>query len=111
MLSQSPLSNLIKDRRKKRRDARDRRRSQRWRDDRIIHWRHESESQTRTGRLIARSLDGFVVLIDTNDIASPVHRLVAVDGEGAQPCGFRTAVVRRHDITCEGVLLYAEVES
>lgn len=65
----------------------------------------------RTGRVIARSLDGVVVLIDSKDVASPLNRIVAVGSANQARIGFRTAVVRRHEVTCDGIVLYAEVES
>lgn len=106
-----PLKKLARDRRRRERDSVDRRRSERWSSNRLVRWRHDFEDDAHTGRLLSRSLDGFVVLIDTNDLASPFRRIVAVDHPYNRLAGFRTAVVRRHEITPVGIILYAEVES
>lgn len=111
MTLKAPLTNLLGDRRARARSSVDRRRSERWPTNRIVHWRHEADEVVRTGRLVSRSLDGFVVLIDTKDVASPLRRIVAVDQPDRPLSGFRTAIVRRHEVTCDGIVLYAEVES
>jgi hypothetical protein len=103
---------MVPQRRQSRQTEVDRRRSARWSTRRPINWRVTGGRRQRHSRVVERSLDGLVLMVEGRDFAQAGTRFVIDNPADATRFGFRAAVVRRTETLKRAVrLLYAEIEA
>jgi len=94
------------------RPAHERRRSPRWRTDKVLNWRVHRGKKTRTSRLVLRSLDGFVLVTARHDSPREGARVHPATDKDRQRFGFHSALVKRVDRPDrDACLVYAEIEA
>jgi hypothetical protein len=94
------------------RGIRDRRRSARWMIDRPIRWRVYRGRRARAGRIIERSNDGLVLLVEARDLPKAGTRVYPAGSATRDWLGFASAVVRRREQPNSNIgLVFAEIES
>ncbi len=93
-------------------DDRERRNSRRWATDKPLRWRVFRGRRVRSSRMVERSLDGMVLLVDPRDVPQPGTRLLACDAIEFDRLGFRSAVVTRTTLQDDkGALVFAQIEA
>lgn len=101
-----------RDRRKSTRQGKERRRSRRQATDKGMDWRIARGRRTRHSRLVERSLDGFVMMIDKQDTVPEGTRIHPISEPQDLSCPFNTAVIKRtHQLNDSVGLVFAEIEA
>jgi hypothetical protein len=100
------------DRREKPRETVDRRRSERWETNKLLHWRVYRGRRLRESHIVERSLNGVVLQVEPHDVARQGTRLLLSDPTEIDKLGFRSArVTRAEGPSAEMRLVYAEIEA
>ena len=104
---------LVKpDRRQTSREEVERRWSERWETDTLLHWRVNRGRRLRKSRIVERSLDGVVLQVERQDLTRRGTRLLLSDPTDIKQLGFRSArVTRAEDRSPDTRLVYAEIEA